>query len=459
MCRANTHNTSWKTIDAKEAAFITKQLPFELSEIDMYWPDEKAYPSRRNLDGLWLFCVELQAKRIAFAWFDFRIKGGSLSSGNALRFNQFLDAIEEHNIPLIILCNSMGVRFTEGRKIFRDSFSVIPKLLNYKKSNLLITCASGPCFGLGAVLFGTGHYSITAREDTPVNLTGPEVFKLFFGSKIGIEDAASAPIQFRKTTLIDEIHNNLNEVLQKASELVLTLHYSKAINISKEKSHTQPSGSSAPSFEISTYALLSYISPDFIELYPNFSEPLKVFIIDVDGRRAGMLVNTRNNMNNMINVRCIRLINKALKLFEQLKLPLINIVDTPGIDPRIDGENSYIIENYISLADCLLNYPFRKVGIVFGRLYGGASILSLPNIFGGHAGYLVNGSEIGVMHESIVSELLSGSNKLKQQWAEAQQAQKEDYSDIIASGLVTDVIEVEDIPAIIAKELHTANDI
>ena len=70
---------------------------------------------------------------VAVIWSDFRVNGGSFGGDIANRITSFLKQCEQRRLPLIVVMNTLGYRFMEGRAVFNEVFSLIPTLDCYSR--------------------------------------------------------------------------------------------------------------------------------------------------------------------------------------------------------------------------------------------------------------------------------------------------------------------------------------
>ena len=162
----------------------------------------------------------INEQKVGYVSCDFKVYGGSFGTHNSKRLFQFIDYLTKNKIPLIFSFNTIGVRISEGRKVFPQAFRLIPALKTFAESNFLITTVNGRCLGLGCLLFGLGDYRVAYSPDATLNLTGPEVFKLFFGEKVSFDAAACSVRHFNKSHIIQEIFPNKEIMHSKIKSLV-----------------------------------------------------------------------------------------------------------------------------------------------------------------------------------------------------------------------------------------------
>lgn len=440
--------------DSRSYHWITTTQPRILScfadwleqDLHFFVPTDLQKVHRQSLDGIWCLTGHIGPQPVAIAWWDFPYRGASVGKAASQRVLAFLHEIERRGLPLILCVNSMGVRFTEGRTVFDFAFSLLPALDSYRNRHPVISIAHGNVLGIGALIFGMGHYRLACEEDTQINLTGPEVGRLFFGSA-AYKGMASPFTQFRNTSLVHELLPDFDQARARVRYLVQLLHTArlgKNTSFRPEPVHRQ---------EDDTEQFIHSFCDEAHEIFIGFDTRLRVFLARIQQRWFGLFINPVGNSNNMITTRTLSLYHVGLSLFRLFKLPILSCLDTPGADPRQDGGNSRILEELIQTTHELLEYPFHKMGIVIGRAYGGACLLGFPKIVGSTYVAALRGARIGVMHDSIIDNLLAGAGRLREEWEATAQTQTEDLHDLVDSGSLNAVIERADIRACVMENL------
>ena len=385
--------------------------------------------SRVESDGVTCLIGSCGGRSIAVTQFDFRISGGSFSKLNSRRLVAFIEMARHQKMPLAMQINSLGVRIMEGRTVFSDAFNLIPALLRFRESAPLLTCASGRCLGLAAILFGMGQHRSAIQEDTTLNLTGPEVLKLFFGESFDFDSMFSAHRQFDRTSLIQELLPSRESWAARVRQVVGMPRGFQARPLP------------APGEETRLQAFLKRIGDGYEEIFPGSSPVIRTFILGRGSDRVGVLMNPPGRPNNLITVDALTRYCAALDLFRAMALPVISILDTPGMDPRVGEAERDLIGWITQTAGRAVAYPHPKMGVLWGRAFGGATSLGFPKIFGGTKVLAVRGCTLGIMHESIIEKLLSGSPRLLEQWKGSVQAEDPELRDLIDSGTIDFLIE------------------
>ena len=417
----------WLDIELAQFSFLQPLSVLGIDQVKAWLPAADAADVRRtSADGTWLLRTTGLQQNVAVIWSDFRVNGASFGGDIARQIASFLLECEQRSLPLILVMNSLGYRFMDGRTAFNDVFNLIPALDKYGRDHLMVSICHGQCLGLGAILFGLAHYRIGVRHDSTLNLTGPDVFRLFFGGKVDFTAFASVDQQYLKTTLVHERVDDLSAALRSAytlAQITTTTEHLPALAMT-ESDESPPDFLSRQRLRVdrACQEVLAVFADRHLSLFAEFDSRMRVYLVECEGQLFGLVMNPPENSNNMITVRTLKLYQDALRLFRVLRLPLVSFLDTPGVDPRIDSNNQDIIQQLIETNRAIIEYPLPKMGVWIGRGFGGANTLVIPRVYGSFANYVIQGrTTLGVMHESIIEHLLGKSKRMLTMWQQARE--------------------------------------
>jgi len=386
--------------------------------IELFHLEGIGRPDRKQMNGCFTVKATLNGTRVGVIYNDFRVYGGSFGRENSQRICAFLKELQQEGLPAVFMISSIGVRIMEGRGVFPYAFKIVPALRNFARKNLLITAATGRCLGLGALLFACGDYRLSLKEETSLNLTGPEVFRMFFGEAANFEEISSSKRQFEETSLINEVCENKDKLNQKIKNIISRNAYNSELVLSEKEEE-----------------LLERVADGLVEVFPQHNQAIRTFIATKNDRRFAIFMNPPGKAN-LLNVGCIDRFNMALALFDKLQLPVVSLVDTPGADPRIEQNDKNIIAKLTTMSINIVDYPHAKVGIVYGRCYGGASVFSFPEVFGGEPSIALEEANLGIMSNQIIDQLLCGSPRFHTEWKENSAKETADLQDLIDAGVI-----------------------
>jgi acetyl-CoA carboxylase carboxyltransferase component len=416
-----------------------------------FWTDRSVNPAdfdRIGCDGLVTGLGEWDGRVVAVAWSDFRVNGAAYGRSNSQRFAAFLRYLHplEPEIPLVYMVNSAGVSVMEDRVAFTSAFGIWPALLDYSEDRLVLTCASRRCLGLAPLLFGLGHYRVAIAEETQVNLTGPDVIRMFFGAGFDFDQHAAAERCLERHDLIHEVVPNTGAALRLFRDVI-------------RRSRGPVRTLTVPELGPDTGPLLDRVLDDPpLELVPGWCRRVRLFLGTRMGRPLGVFINPLERSNNLITVRTLDKYAAGLDLFRALGVPIVSLLDSPGLDPRFDQSDAGNIRRILSVGERIIRYPHGSMGVVVGRCYGGATTLAFPRVFGGNRALVLKDARVGVMDDRILADLLSASPRLLARW-QAQVARRgPEFQDLLDEGTVDVVIEPEDLPGEVDRFLASRDD-
>ncbi len=406
--------------------------------VDHYSVDGHPYDRRRD-DGLVALRVTGDGAAFGVACSDFRLKGGSYSHLNSERLAAFVDEMAAQDLPLVLLIDSMGVRLMDGRTVIKPAFGVIPHLLRYREKHLLVTCHLGRALGLGAVLFAAGHCRLAVTGHSFTNLAGPDVMRMFFRG--GPDDDTLTPLDgtLPGPSLAGDEAGSRDAMLSKARAIVECAAPPPAAFAEADGQAPLdfPPLSLSIKPDVKLQGILTAIGGSAVEVFADVSRSVRTYIVTRHGRRFGLFVNPPGNPDNLITAAALDRYLLGFDLFQVLRLPVVSLLDTPGGDPR---DNAGVVLKFWQTAQRIVDYPYRRMGVVVGRGYGGAVILAFPRFFGSDATYVLEGATLGQMHPHLIDSLLATSKRLAAEWSAAKARQTKDCADIIAAGIIHGVI-------------------
>jgi acetyl-CoA carboxylase carboxyltransferase component len=183
------------------------------------------------------------------------------------------------------------------------------------------------------------------------------------------------------------------------------------------------------------------------EVVPGWCPRVRLFVGTRRGRAVGIFVNPLERSDNMINVRTLDKYAAGLDLFRALRLPIISVLDSPGIDPRFDQGDAGNIRRIVAVGEKIIRYPHGAMGVVAGRCFGGATTLAFPRVFGGRRAVALRDAQIGVMDDRIVGQVLAASPRLLAQWKDSVAARGREFADLVAERSLDAVIDPEALTA------------
>ena len=396
--------------------------------------------SRRNSDGLMTLIIKDKNFQYGIIYNDFKVNGGSFGKEVCQRAIKFIEKLDQEKLPLIYLVNSIGVRLMEGRGVFNEAFKLIPSIERFKKNNMFITANLGKSLGLGALILSQGHYRFSLSKNAEINLTGPEVIKLFFGKNIDFNKISSPEKHKKDSSIIQEIYHSKEDLFLQIKNHLTFQKTKPKYSLNKQRVLKNIYKLKTPEERVKS--LVMNISDSHKEVFTQLDQSVRTFLIHRNGKLMGVFINPPGHSNNLITISTIEKYSAALTYFGSIKVPIVSFLDTPGASPlNSTNQSKEVINSIRDVSTQIINYKFGKMGFVIGRSYGGATILGLTKNFGAYSQYIIKGSHVGIMHKSIIEKLLDNSKRLFSMWKENQKLEKDDFSDLIENGTIDGLID------------------
>ena len=437
-------NFGWQKIRLSEHRFLSPLADlYGDIELENFTLDPSKEFSRTECDGVITLRGWIGERMVGIIFNDFRVNGGSFGKACGLRASTFIREMDAQGCPIILALNTIGLRIMEGRTVARNSFSMVPALKKFTESNLLITVTVGRCLGIGAILFALGQYRVGIRGEGLLSLAGPEVMRLFFGAKVAFEDLASVERNFEQTPLVHELLADKGVAFKRIRQLLLfpqaeAVDFPETVVVSASLKKSDPK----------LFSILSSIGESPIEVFGQRSAVVRAFILKrKDHGLVGVLINPPGNANNMISTATLQKYSDAMDFFKAMGVPVISVLDAPGVDPRVEQMDNNLLKSIVDISLRIMDYPHGLMGVVAGRCFGGSSVLGFPRYFGSNRVVAFKGCQLGIMHESIITQLLSSSPRLQEEWNKASQAQTPDLKDLIDEGIIDALIDESDLGA------------
>ena len=308
---------------------------------------------------------------------------------------------------------SGGVRITHNRSIYSKVWGIVPQLFKLKTKMPLICHAHQMCIGAAAVYFAQGSYRITSADKTIINLTGPGVLDAFFGKENSTpyEVYASAQHQQPTNELIHEHYESADEAINQVKKLYNFISSPLPSKlVLKDKQHEKVYKKSLKTTE----NYINTITDDAIEIFPQLSPIAPTLLTKIDQQLVGIVMQLKDNPNNLIDTTMTRRWLDALSFFKSLNIALVSSIDSPGADPRKIESDKDLLMCSVELMKQLIEYPQPKMGILLGRCYGGSGSLSLLKEHGSKALIAIENVKLGVMGDAVLEQITGKKEKLRE---------------------------------------------
>ncbi|MDR3293718.1 MAG: hypothetical protein LBT20_06445 [Clostridiales bacterium] len=296
------------------------------------------------------------------------VLSGSLSRAGADKISKNIEAAARAGVPFISIIDSAGARIGEGIGVCEGYSKLFSKAANELLGSVPhIAVVKGNCVGLMSVYTALADF-VFADEKAKISVNAPLVVAA--ASKTAVDaltvkntagKSGSAAIVYKTGAELKEKLTELLDLLPPDADYIAAGDYTDDLNRTSENLNTSADYAS----------LFAAVADDgkTLELYADYAKEVKCAL----GKIAGIttaFVAFDPTVNKFITVNGLKKISRFVYSISDFNIPLINFVDSKGIEPSLEselnglsGEAANLITN-IALADN------RKIAVITGNAIG-----------------------------------------------------------------------------------------
>ena len=158
---------------------------------------------------------------------DFTVHGGAIGKLQALKINKILDMALKTGAPVLMLCDSAGVRIDEGAEAMNAYAEIYRSMSRLSGVCPMISVILGPCIGGAALLAQLSDISIMARDVGQLMMFGPQVLSAMNGIDVNADKVGGADMMAAQGGC-SLVAANEDEAILKALALLALLPGSNA---------------------------------------------------------------------------------------------------------------------------------------------------------------------------------------------------------------------------------------
>lgn len=396
MARPDARTLIAATLD--EGSFVSWDVTPAYPDIDEAYRASLARATERtgSDDAVLTGCGTINGHRVAVIVSEFGFLGGSIGRRTAQRIEAAVRRATVENLPLLAAPASGGTRMQEGTPAFVGMVNISRAIVAHKAAGLpYIVYLRNPTTGGVLASWGSlGHVTV-AEPGALIGFLGPKVYEALNGHPFpeGVQTAEN----LYANGIIDAIVP-LDELHDTAARVMHLLHPSSP-------GHA-PEGSPLAGVEPADAVDRGHDVWDSVERTrsprrPGVRELLKHGADDVlplSGTGSGEVdagcflalaslagiecvvvgQDRRLQAERSMGPAALRAARRGMRLAEELRLPLVSIIDTPGADLSATAEEGALAgEIARSIAD-MTQLTVPSVALILGQGCGGGALAMLP---------------------------------------------------------------------------------
>lgn len=304
--------------------------------------------------------------------YDFTVLAGTQGTMNHMKMDRMIELGLKNKLPTILFAEGGGGRpgdvdVATVAGLYINTFIAYAQLSLYAPT---IAIVSGYCFAGNAALAGSSDI-IIGTENLSIGMGGPAMVEGGGLGKFHPKEIGPASAQI-KNGVIDILVKDENEAIDKAKKY-LSYYQGR----SKNWNHTNQNKlqNFIPQNRKRTYDIKALISmladkDEVLELKPSYGKGLITAIIRIEGHAIGLMANNSSFEAGAITSENAIKACDFMELCDKNKLPILSLVDTPGIMVGPEAERSGTVKHASKMFRTSAKISVPIMGVVVRRAYG-----------------------------------------------------------------------------------------
>ncbi|WP_034271555.1 carboxyl transferase domain-containing protein [Haloechinothrix halophila] len=337
-------------------------------------------------------CATIGGRDVALIVSEFEFLGGSIGRATARRIVAAVNRATERRLPLLAAPRSGGTRMQEGTPAFVRMVSITRAILAHKAAGLpyLVYLRDPTTGGVFASWGSLGHITV-AEPGALIGFLGPRVYEALHGTPFppGVQTAEN---------LAD---NGIIDAVVAIDELAALATRALRLLTSPESGDTTdpPPSASSPREHLATpwdsvrrtrrddrpgvTDLLRNATDDVLRLRGTGAgdrdDGLVLALASLHGIHCVLIGHDRHHQRHTpLGPAAMRQAQRGMRLAEDLRLPLVAIIDTPGADLSPAAEEGALAGEIAQCVATITALTVPTVSVLLGQGCGGAALALLP---------------------------------------------------------------------------------
>lgn len=336
--------------------------------------------------------ARIAGRPVAVGGEDFTVRGGAATGSERRKGGRggFIeDLAYEYRIPLVNLIDGAGGSVSS---VSSRGYTAFPGsgLKGFERSVELLARVPVVCAVMGTAAGGPAaravlsHWSVMVRSTSQIFTAGPPVVERALGVKVDREELGGAKIAVDTAGTIDNaadteagalemIRRFLSYMPQNVWELPPVVPTDDPVDRREEQLLSIVPRERRRAFNMRKLIEMIVDRGSVFEIGPTFGRGVITSLTRIGGRVVGIVAN--NPMHgSLVDVRAARKQTRFIDLCDTFHIPLIFLVDVPGVQIGVDAESESILREGMRCAVASMQATVPIITLVIRRCYGMAGM-------------------------------------------------------------------------------------
>ena len=308
---------------------------------------------------------------------DGEFLSGALTKEGTDKLVKIIDMAVKNGVPLITFFDSIGAKIDEGTAVLAGLGKVFGKLANASGVIPLIGVVSGSATGAMNFFVSFCDFVFMIDKTSSMFINSPQVMLADSGIDISAEDVGGANMHFNKTGSCSFWCRDEAECNDKLKRL---LGYLPDNNLADtDIIDTDDLNRECPELleeGVTASTVIKSISDDgyFLEVSSGFASSIIIGLSRIGGRVVGIVAN-----NGKIDGNGILKASRFVSFCDSFNIPLVTLIDSDGFLVSLKEEQDGLVRKCGKLLFSYADATVTKINVIFGKAYGGATLMMGTN--------------------------------------------------------------------------------
>jgi acetyl-CoA carboxylase carboxyltransferase component len=305
--------------------------------------------------------------RCAVLAYDYTVFAGTQGLRNHAKTDRLVHVATQGRLPLVLFAEGGGGRPGEDGGDYGDTFALFPRLSGLVP---MVGIAAGRCYAGNASLLGCCDVVI-ATEGSNIGMGGPAMIE---GGGLGVykpEDIGPLAVQVA-SGVVDVAVADEAEAVAVAKRY---LSYFQGRLATWAAPDQRAMRAIVPENRLRAYDVRRVVDTladvgTVLELRRGFGHGMVTSLLRVEGRPLGLLANDPTHLGGAIDSDAADKAARFMQLCDAFDLPILSLVDCPGIMVGPDVEATGLVRHSSRLFLAGANVTVPTFGVVLRKVYG-----------------------------------------------------------------------------------------
>lgn len=311
------------------------------------------------------------AAQVVVGSYDATVMAGTQGHKNHQKTDRLFDLAREHRLPLVLFAEGGGGRPREDpvtiAALQNESFRKLAELSGHVP---VVGIVSGRCFAGNAALLGMADV-IIATDNSNIGMAGPALIEAGGLGQFAPEDIGPIDTQ-RRNGVVDIRAKDEAEAVAVGKAY---LSYFQGPVQNWQADDPRRLRHVIPENRLRAYDVRQVIhtladSDSVLELRRDFGQAYVTALIRIEGRPMGVMANNPLYNAGAIDADSADKASRFMRLCDAHRLPILSLIDTPGIMVGPEAEESALVRHAARLFVTAASITVPIFAIVLRKAYG-----------------------------------------------------------------------------------------